>query len=430
MCIRDRDIPMRKKSSRAVGGPSRKYDQRLSGEAGKVRFSVIDGKKLAKHRSRAVLIGLVLLLALILLVLSLATPVGVSEYFSNGAAKMGAGEGFPVILSVESPFIADSFDKTTTVVGNSTYESFNKNGKQILLRQHGFLNPALEASESRFLIYDLGGTGYSINNMDKLLFSGNQENKIYSADIGRNGTSVFATSSVEYKSQLMVYNSDNENIFNWYSADADLSAVTVSDNGRNVAAATFSAAGGKFASTVYIFDVKKSAPVFSLSLDNSMVVSIKRVGSKAFAVICNNRVVMINWKGEQLYDYTATGTLELVKVCGDHTVLCEGASSNSGDVLVTVIDRKGNSLAGFTAKDTAKDVVYMNKAVYILSDSRISAYTLSGNLAADIPCDFSVSELMAHGNNSLLTVGFGKLDTVEGVASSRLKAADETSAAE
>lgn len=422
------NIPMKQRKEKAAKSqkpPEKRYPQRRTVRpSDTARFAVVDGRKLTKARNRRILIGLVALLIVILIILSLATPVGVAEFFVNGAAKMGGGAGYPIELADDATKAIRTLDGVTTVVGSANFEAFNKNGKQILYRQHGFLNPALSQSASRFIVYDRGSTGYSINNMDKVLYAGDLENKIYAAAIGRNGTVAFATSSVEYKSQLMVVNAKNENVFNWYSADADLSAVAVSNNGRKIAAATMTATGGKFVSTFYIFDTKKNAPITTLTLDDSIVLSMESVGSNAVLVLCNNQALLIDWEGEQLYTYKPVGTMQLCKADESHLLFAESVSGNSGGSVLTLVNKKGESVASFTVSETIKDAAYSDDAIYVLGDHAVTAYALSGNVAAATPCDFSVTNLLSYNKDGVLALGFGEIDHIEPVSHSNLKEAE------
>lgn len=424
-------IPMKERpvrSSKPAKQPEKRYAKRpvRSDYDREPRFTVIKGGKGIKGRNRLILLSSILALVLILVIFSVSTPVGVSEYITNGAAKWGAGGGFPLELADDATKVVRQQDGLTTVVGSANFEVFNKNGKQILYRQHGFLNPALSMSESRFVIYDRGSTGYSINNMDKALYVGNLENKIHAAAIGRNGTVAFATASVEHKSQLSVMNAKCENVYNWYSADADLSAVAVSDNGRKVAAATMTATGGKFVSNLYIFDTKKNATLSTLTLDDTAVVSMERVSKNMFLVLCNNRAVLMNWKGEQLYTYQPVGTMKLCKVSDGHILFAESTTGGSGGYILTLVDKKGAQKASFSVSDSVKDVAYVGSAIYVLGDHSVNAYNLTGYLASSTQCDFSVTDLLSY-DGGVLTVGFGEIGLVEPVSGSELKAAGVSS---
>lgn len=425
------NIPMRERKSRSPETQyprEKRYVRRKPGERTYQdgRFTVVDGRKHINRRNRRILLALICLLVVGLCVFSLMTPVGVSEYISNQMAMWGGGDGYPLQLADDAVKAAVSQGKVTTAVGSLNYETFNKNGKQILFRQHGFLNPAIAQSESRFVLYDRGSTGYSVNNMEKVLYAGDLENKIYSAAVSRDGTVAFATSSVEYKSQLMVVDDKNVNVYNWYSAGADLSAVTVADNGKKIAAATMSATGGKFVSTLYIFDIKKDAPIFTLDLDDTIVVSMERVSSKTFLVLCNNQAFLYDWEGGQLYHYQPVGVMKLGKVNDEHLLFAESVTGNSGGSVITLVDKKAEEVNTFTVSETIKDIAYSKKAVYILSDHRITAYTQSGNVAAEIPCDFSVTDLVPYEDDGVLAVGFGEIAHIQAVSRTKLNEADHT----
>lgn len=391
------------------------------------RFSVINGGKAHRKRYRRIIISLIALLAVILSVLSAIAPVGVSEYFTNSASKMGGGSGFPLEVSDNNTKLISSNDKITTVIGEATYEAFNKNGKQLFFRHHGYLNPSLSVSEGRFMLFDRGSTAYTIDNAEKVLYTGNAEGKIFTAAIGRNGTTAFAVASPDCKAKLMVMNSKNENIYNWYSADADISALLPSDNGRRVAAATLSAQNGKFLSKIYIFDVKKNTVLSELTLQDSAAVAIEYVNGSSFLVLCDNQALLVSWKGETLYNYKPIGIMQLAKISGKHLIFAENTAGNSGSSIITVSDLKGKQTQSFTVNATPKDIAVSDNAVYTLTDNKITAYTYLGNEIESYAVDFSVSEIFDYDNDGILSAGFGQIELIDLPSSSNVKAADPVS---
>ncbi|MGI6269964.1 MAG: DUF5711 family protein [Candidatus Howiella sp.] len=424
---KERQSHMSEKEQRKSRPPVKRYAPRRPAKfvdpQGNTTFAVVEGRKLLKMRQRWILLGFGGLLALLLLLAAISTPTGVVEYFQNAFAKTGSGSGFPLLASEEGTAGLRAENGVLLLVGGSENECYNASGKQIFVRRHGFSNPAVAQSESRLVVFDRGGTGYSVENMDRVLYSGTMSGNIYNAAMGRSGVSAFVLSSVEYSGELQVYNKKMENIFNWYSADATLTAVGVADNGRRIAAGGVTVSGGAYRSTVYLFDTKQSAPLSSLTIEGGAIISIEPVGGSAFLVVCDDRVLLLDRNGTQKAAVAATGTLHLVRKTDDRIAVVDKLAGNSGDYCVSVLDKKGNSLGVFTVRMNIKDVCVAGDSVALLTDSKVWFYTFSGNAAGSVDCDFSVNGVGYTGGKLYLS-GLREIEMIEPVSASERRAAD------
>lgn len=411
-----RDVKEKRKSK----PPMKRYQPRrpvvFEDEGEEKRFSVVDGRKLIKRRHRIVSACLIVLLVGLLVAASVFSPVGMSEFLQNGFEKLGSGSGYPILISGDDTLFTTSEYGLTTVVGETTVECYNKSGKQIFSRDHGYNNPALAQSQSRMVVYDRGGTGYSVQNLTKTLYSGDLDKKIYTVAIGRDGTSAFATTSVEYNSELAVYDKSMKNIFNWYSASATLTALSVSDDGQKVAAAASSVSGGAYTSDISIFDLSSNNPIATITLSGSIVVSMERINAKTFLVLCNDQAVILDWSGNQKYVHKADGTLCLAKAVGGSVLFVDKQSENSGNYSISVVNGKFIKTSDFSVNMTMKDAALSGNYLYFLTDNKIITYDRGGNLVSDTDCDFSVSGLTSFGNGKVLEIGLGEINEIDGAA--------------
>lgn len=426
---KERQSHMSEKELRRSRPPVKRYAPRRPAKfvdsEGNTTFAVVEGRKLLKRRQRWILLGLGALLVLLLALAAASTPTGVVEYFQNSFAKIGGGSGFPLLASEEGTAGLQVENDTLLLVGGSENECYNTSGKQIFVRRHGFSNPAVAQSESRLVVFDRGGTGYSVENMDRVLYTGTMRGNIYNAAMGRSGVSAFALSSVEYSGELQVYNKKMENIFNWYSAEATLTAVGVSDNGRRIAAGGVAVSGGAYRSTVYLFDTKQSAPIFSAVIEGGAIVSIEPVGS-SFLIVCSDRVLLLDRDGTQKAAVQATGTLHLVRNTEGRIAVVDKLAGNSGDYCVSLLDKKGNSLGVFTVRMNVRDVCVVGDSVALLSDSKVWFYTFSGNAASSADCDYSVSGIGAAGGKLYLS-GLREISRISPASAAERRAADAVS---
>ena len=388
-------------------------------------FTLVEGRKLLKKNQRLVLIILAVLLVAALFIINAAMPVGTVEYFRNGFAKMGGGNGYPLLISGDEIVTFDSTQNGVIMaVSDTVLEGYNYKGKQIFLRPHGFFSPGMDMSVSRYVAFDRGATGYEIGNMEEVVHKGNTEKPIYTAAIGRSGVCAFSTASPEYNSSLLVYDKNMKNIFNWYSAESTITAIEISDSGKLIAVATTTAQGGRFVSKLYIFGVKQQDPIATLELAGSAVVSIQRVSNKAFAVICNDGTAMYNWSGAELMVKRGDTVPVAAESSNERFLVVDKPSEASVEYNVRLYDKNGENLADFRYTGTLKDAALGKNCVYLLCDNKIEVFTLRGNGAASIDCNFSVLALSQYDDGKLLEINKSEINKGQTVDRKVIKNAD------
>ena len=387
-------------------------------------FTLIEGKKLLKKNQRLVLIILAIILVALLFIINAAMPIGTVEYFQNGYAKLGGGS-YPIHVSGDeiAAFI-NTQNNATMIMTDTVIEAFNYKGNQIFLRPHGYLNPAFDLSVSRYVAFDRGATAYEIGNMNEMINKGNMENAIYTAAIGRNGITAFSTASPEYNSSLLVFDKNMKNIFNWYSAEGTITALEVSDSGKQVAVATTTAQNGQFYSKLYIFGVKQQDPIASVELAGSAVISIERVSKKSFAVVCNDGTMMYNWSGAELMAKRGDVLPVTTKIAEEQLLVVDKASDGSAEYNIRLYDKNGAVLSDFRYTGALKDAAIGRKCIHLLTDSKIEVFTFGGNSVAQIDCGFSVTKLSQYDGGKILEIARNEIDKGQTVENKVIKSAD------
>ena len=383
-------------------------------------FQVVKGGKTARRVRLIVSLALVAVLILTVTILHFSAPVGLVEWVQNAAAAAGPGDGFPVVLTDEQPESIRTVGSDVLVLSGALLEAYNKHGRQIYSRQHGFASPALATSACRTLVYDRGGTGVKIYNNHQVVSERKLDNSILTAAIGRNGACAFVTKAQGYAAQISVVDKNFSSLYNWWSAEELVSAVALSNNGRRVAAAALKAEGGQYVSTLYIFDISKNEPVASLSYGSAVIAGLESRGGR-LTVITDQSVSTVEWDCEGTpaagqagrLDYPLTGELRQAHALSGGaaagTLVVTGRSSDETLSRIALLDGKGSEASSFSVEGNLKYAAYGGGFIYCLFDHQVRAYMPDGTPAGEWDCGYAATQLAAAAGGQAVVLESGKL---------------------
>lgn len=379
-------------------------------------LQVVKGGKTARRIRLFVSLILAAAIVLTVVILHFSTPVGLIEWVQNAAAAAGPGDGYPVSLSDEQPEEICVQGNEVLVLSDTLLEAYNKNGRQIYSRQHGFSNPAMDVSAARVLVYDRGGTGIKIYNNDRLLEDRRLEQSIYTAAIGRNGSAAFVTRADGYTAQVSVVDKDFAGVYNWWSAEELVSAVALSDDGKRMAAAALRAEGGRYVSTLYLFDLTESAPVATLSYGTAVIAGLESRGSR-LTVITDASVSMVDWDctgsptaGQAgRVDYPVADQLRQVYFGEDAVLMVTGRANDDTASRVVLLGKDGSETASFSVEGNLKYAAAGDSYIYCLFDHVVRAYGSDGTAVGEWECGYTAAQLVALPSGGAVAVESGRL---------------------
>ena len=132
-------------------------------------------------------VGAALLFAIVCGAVYIFVTEDVIGIIGDRIASAGSGGTMPVEMAGNS--VTDTFtcgDNIGILTDGAVY-LYAKSGKLLLSQQHDMVNPVVEASGRRFLIYDQGGTKLMVRMRDKVLFEKEFDNTIISASLSDDG---------------------------------------------------------------------------------------------------------------------------------------------------------------------------------------------------------------------------------------------------
>lgn len=353
-------------------------------------ISLIRGNKIKIRKKKMALGTVCVILAFAVLIFSLLTPTGIIETLANFSSALKLGNNYPVKLSGGKLLNTVSQNNHIFIVSTTNYECYNNNGKNIFSYQHGYQSPLICVSETRTLLYDQSGKSYSIYNLNRELHSVQTDNKILCADITRNGYYAIATLSDSYSSQISIFNSKNEKIYEWYCSDYIINSAVLSPNGKTLAVSAISAKDGSFISKVYVIQYESATPKATFDY-NGLVLTLNKTGTKGFNCVLDNSVEFFSWRKYKLGEYAVENNVLMSKQYKANTLLVTGRTANKNENTISIFDSKGKLKYTFDFNNIIDRIEYKGSHIYILSENNIHHYSLSGEFISKTSANFGTS---------------------------------------
>lgn len=296
-------------------------------------------------------------------------------------------------------------------VNGGGIEIFSPDGTRLLDVPAELHAPRAVSSGKRLLVYDFGGTDFTVTDAYAKLHGGLTDFPICLAAIGESGRFALVTTSDEHLSQVVVYDANFHPIQRFGRASAT-TGVALSDNGRYVALAGILAEEGKTQSVLELYRIGATEPTFSCRPEGENALALSFTDDRHVALLTDRalrvygtdgkitqeialeegvpaafaandggcvlavrkdafsafyRVIVLNKKGKITYDENYTGDIGAVALCEGHAFLLEGETV----ARVTLKDgqiAKGAIAPGATglfAIDGARvRVIYAAEALY------------------------------------------------------------------
>ncbi len=172
----------------------------------------------------------------------------------SNTAELAEGN-FPLSIEGGADYQLKALGNNIALVDDSHLFIYNNDGKIVNSAQHTLSNPIITTGNKKTLLYDLGGKEFSLYSKYKNIYEKTTDDPILLARLGSNDTAAVVVKSDKYPSELMVYDENGKNIFNYKSVSRIIDVTFNSDN-SGCYITTIGASGGLIVSKIiyYRFD--------------------------------------------------------------------------------------------------------------------------------------------------------------------------------
>ena len=231
------------------------------------------------------------------------------------------------------------------VAGNTSVTLFTATGRQVLSKSIQYQNPVAVGSGKYLLVYELGGTQYSLYNSYGQIYAGRAESPLQGAAVSESGMYALVTQSAQSPSVVELYDSDFDPVARYPYPDAYVTDLALNAKGSQLAVLTSTAEGGMFTSRLQIYRTGEAEELASLDMHAGLGLRCAFTGSGTVAVLCSAGVYFVSDRGTLETEYAFHGqTVACADVNGSGCAVVLKKSGNSAENEIIVFDKSGKMM--------------------------------------------------------------------------------------
>ena len=336
---------------------------------------------------KKILIGVCIALAAGLIVFAFAnrdnlTWDNISNWWTYDVLG-NAGNGYPVNLigaEVKSGNFAVN-QGHVAYASDTSFVTLNSTGSEVANVQLRYSKPVMKSSGNRFLTYGIGTTGYQIQDFDGMLYSGEAEGAIYTADITSNGVYGIITEGSGYLSVLYVFNSNNNRIYKYSFSEYYINSITLNSDGSGCVACGITSDNGAVKTGVYVLDFTKEEPVSQYSINGDTIVDSDYLNDNRVVLVGQSSSYIIK-RGDENYVTVKYDSKTLANYCfNPDTNSFALALSKSGDgrsCVIEIYNDNGEKTSSIDTDYGAESISLYKGTVAILDGNTAYGFNSEG----------------------------------------------------
>ena len=352
-------------------------DEPLS--AGRVEYLEQARQRARNKRIRRTAVLLVLLTGIVLFATGLvgSSVAMAKDFIDTARIALLPGAGWPQQTGVSEVTQVESLTSSFVELGKEGCVVYSRSGKKLNSIQSGYARPALAAGKNRFVLYNRSGNELRVESRTQNLYTKQLENSIFLCAMADNGNLAVVTEDVSAMAELLIYNSNMEQVLSWSMSSNDGTPLRMafSPDGRKLAAAAVTAGGGQMMTNLYLVNLASGDPV-SLANQSGVPQWLGWTSASTILAVYDSRAVLYNAGGGERAAYECAGnTLKDISVdAAGNVALLLG----SGQLHQAVLLDKSLNVQFSGTVSSANSIVRAGSLFYLLSDSGVECYNTSG----------------------------------------------------
>lgn len=352
-------------------------DEPLS--AGRVEYLEQARQRARNKRIRRTAVLLVLLTGIVLFATGLvgSSVAMAKDFIDTARIALLPGAGWPQQTGVSEVTQVESLTGSFVELGKEGCVVYSRSGKKLNSIQSGYARPALAAGKNRFVLYNRSGNELRVESRTQNLYTKQLENSIFLCAMADNGNLAVVTEDVSAMAELLIYNSNMEQVLSWSMSSNDGTPLRMafSPDGRKLAAAAVTAGGGQMMTNLYLVNLAAGDPV-SLANQSGVPQWLGWTSASTILAVYDSRAVLYNAGGGERAAYEFAGnTLKDISVdAAGNVALLLG----SGQLHQAVLLDKSLNVQFSGTVSSANSIVRAGSLFYLLSDSGAECYNTSG----------------------------------------------------
>ena len=256
----------------------------------------------------------------------------------------------------------------------SEVKIFNATGRVTLTSGDIFANPAIITSNKYVIVYDLGGSKFSVYNSFKRIETVTLDGTIAYASMSTDGGFAIVEKTQDYNSVTHIYDNDCKHVSAYYTNEYVI-AAQMSQNGKYTAVISSSAEHGNMTSTLTILKQNKKKVHAQIDVGDLTPYTCGFVSDNRIAVFYNDRVCVYNLRGKLKGEYVYPDSkLAYISYTQDGiSLLFEDDLINGRNTLV-VLNKNGKPKYSGQMSGSFTDMEMYGDYVFLLTNNGICKF--------------------------------------------------------
>ena len=261
-----------------------------------------------------------------------------------GAMMSSETDGFSTVVYNGSDSMKfETFKNGLAAASGDKYLYYDSTGIRMIEEDSGCSEPVLVPADKYLLMYDLGGTSYTVYNQLTRIIRRESDNRILSGDMSDSGAFVLVTRSRETRYVVEVYNAAFRHTMSIYKENYVLDAA-LSPDGTTVMIASAVPDDTDFRCEVAVCRIGQEKAVTTLIYDHTMPLDVY-AADEGFVLLCDTGLYFYDFGGNLKTNVPLTGSALSYADVNDRSVAVVGSVNALGmESRVLVLTPSGEVL--------------------------------------------------------------------------------------
>lgn len=341
-----------------------------------------------KNRAKIIISLTLVVVFLVTFILSSVGVIPLDALFLKAKVSVtGSNERFPLSVNTESTLVTEIMGDNVILLTTESVVIYSQNGKQLLNHPHVYAKPAVSLNGDKAVVFDRGGKAFMLIDDGELIYEGTADNTIISAEYGKNGNYALGIKGKGATTSLMVFDKKNENIFKWNCAHEHIVNIALSDNGKYAGVAVLGVENGDVFTTVHYFGFDYKDAFNTQKISGVSPLELQFTQNQLLTLVSDEGVFTVNNKKEKYKEVTSYYSSEFNSFDFSYNgryVVALAKYGSENNFIVDVYNNDGEIKTSVSVDFEVLSVRMSNKYIFVLGETKIMVYNLSGVNVSEI----------------------------------------------
>ncbi len=264
------------------------------------------------------------------------------------------------------------------VAGNHAVTVFSATGRQLLSTSVQYNDPTVVGAGKYLLVFESGGTQYSLYDSSAQLHTGKSEYPIRAAAVSDSGMYALITAGENSTSSVSLYNSRFQ-LMNRYNKSGYVTSVAIDKKGERIAILSSVSGGGSFQTSVMIAKPGEGSAISDAVVSDSLGLSCAFTEADELSVLCSRGTVQLSRDGKKLSDQNFDGLIPALFHLSDSglTVVLKKNEISAKNIVIA-FDKNGKIVYNETVSEDITQITRTGRRMFWLTDRGVRCMDLSG----------------------------------------------------